>query len=124
MTVSAVSPWRTAFWRERPLPSSVTGPVLSCALRRLASICRKEVILPPVEELGSFRYFDATLRRRLHHPDGVRTLDCPPDQRPPHHPSQPARWHACWPTGSQQRRGDQSLGSATRRARCRDGEVV
>jgi hypothetical protein len=39
------------------LPSSVRGPVLSRALRRLASICRKEVILPPGEELASFRHF-------------------------------------------------------------------
>src|SRR4029077_17245768 len=44
MTVSAVRPWRTALQRERRLPSSVTGPVLLRALRRLASICRKLVI--------------------------------------------------------------------------------
>src|SRR5215470_17099388 len=44
MTVSAVSPWRTAFWRDLLLPSSVVGPVLKRALRRLASICRSEVI--------------------------------------------------------------------------------
>jgi hypothetical protein len=39
------------------LPSSVTGPVLRRALRRLASICREEVILPPGEQLASFRHF-------------------------------------------------------------------
>jgi len=35
---SAVKPWRTALQRERCLPSSVIGPVLLRALRRLASI--------------------------------------------------------------------------------------
>ena len=44
ITVSAVSLWRTALQRERCLPSSVMGPVLLQALRRLASICLKEVI--------------------------------------------------------------------------------
>jgi hypothetical protein len=43
-TVSAVRPWRTALQRERCLPSSEIGPVLLRALRRLASICLKEVI--------------------------------------------------------------------------------
>ena len=38
MTVSAVAPWRPALRRERSLPSSVTGPVLLRALRRLAAI--------------------------------------------------------------------------------------
>src|ERR1700741_2811909 len=44
MTVSAVSPCRTAFWRDLLLPPSEIGPVLRRALRRLASICRSEVI--------------------------------------------------------------------------------
>src|SRR5437879_5773817 len=44
MTVSAHSPCRTAFRRDRLLPSSVFGPVLMTALRRLASICRNEVM--------------------------------------------------------------------------------
>src|SRR5215468_11176058 len=38
------NPCRTAFCRDRHLPSSVFGPVLLSALRRLASICRNEVI--------------------------------------------------------------------------------
>ena len=33
-------PWRTALRRKRSLPSSVLGPVLFEALRRLAAICR------------------------------------------------------------------------------------
>src|SRR5215469_12817977 len=44
MTVSAVSPWRTALRRDACLPASVFGPVLLRALRRLASIWRYEVI--------------------------------------------------------------------------------
>ena len=44
MTVSAVRPWRTALQRERRLPSGVVGPVLFSVLRRLASICLREVI--------------------------------------------------------------------------------
>src|ERR1700746_2787342 len=43
-----------AFWRDLFLPSSVTGPVLSCALRRLASICRSEVIELPVSNWVRF----------------------------------------------------------------------
>jgi hypothetical protein len=42
--VSAHNPWRTAFCRDRRLPSSVLGPVLLSALRRLASICRNDVM--------------------------------------------------------------------------------
>ena len=38
MTVSAVSPCRIAFWRERSFPTSLIGPVLLRAFRRLASI--------------------------------------------------------------------------------------
>ena len=54
MTVSAVSPWRTALPRERCLPASVFGPVLLCALRRLASIWRNEVIAGRPRQLASF----------------------------------------------------------------------
>jgi hypothetical protein len=45
MTVSAVSPWRTAFCEACCLRVSVLGPVLPSALRRLASICLTEVML-------------------------------------------------------------------------------
>jgi hypothetical protein len=34
-------------------------------LRRLASICRKEVILPPDQKLASFRHFETSPQRRL-----------------------------------------------------------
>src|SRR5229473_7952492 len=44
MTVSAHNPCRTAFRRDWRLPSSVLGPVLLMALRRLASIRRNEVM--------------------------------------------------------------------------------
>src|SRR5262245_48388776 len=44
MTVSAVSPWRTALRRDVCLPASVLGPVLLIALRRLASNCLHDVI--------------------------------------------------------------------------------
>src|SRR5215468_593606 len=44
-TVSAVSPWRTALQRDTCFPASVFGPVLLSALRRLASICRYEIIV-------------------------------------------------------------------------------
>src|SRR5262249_23668420 len=44
MTVSAVSPWRTALRRDFCFPASVLGPVLLNALRRLASNCRHDVI--------------------------------------------------------------------------------
>jgi hypothetical protein len=54
MTVSAVRPWRTALQRERCLPSGVVGPMLFSALRRLASICLRELIANPSEQLGSF----------------------------------------------------------------------
>jgi hypothetical protein len=54
MTVSAVKPWRTAFRRDRSLPSGVIGPVLFCALRRLASICLNEVVKHHLQELASF----------------------------------------------------------------------
>jgi hypothetical protein len=37
------------------LPSGVVGPVLFSALRRLASICLKELIEEQLEQLGSFR---------------------------------------------------------------------
>ena len=58
MTVSAVRPWRTALQRERCLPSGVVGPVLFDALRRLASICLRELIEYRTEQLASFRHFD------------------------------------------------------------------
>src|SRR6516225_4321274 len=44
MTVSAVSPCRTALQRDACLPASVLGPVLLSALRRLASICLYEIM--------------------------------------------------------------------------------
>src|SRR5262249_52967325 len=44
MTVSAVSPCRTAFRRETSLPASVLGPVLLSALARLDGILRYEVM--------------------------------------------------------------------------------
>src|SRR6478736_314503 len=44
MTVSAVRPCRTAFCRDRALPSSVRGPVLCRALSRLAWICLSDVM--------------------------------------------------------------------------------
>jgi len=54
---------RMGLLTERILPRpflalSVMGLALSYALRRLASICRKEVILPQSEELASFRCFE------------------------------------------------------------------
>src|ERR1035437_449097 len=56
MTVSAVRPWRTALRRERSLPSGVVGPVLLSALRRLASICLRELI--ENQQLASFHHED------------------------------------------------------------------
>src|SRR5262249_56605679 len=44
MTVSAMSPWRTALPRDAFLPASIFGPVLLRAFRRLASIWRYEVM--------------------------------------------------------------------------------
>ena len=53
-TVSAVSPWRKALARDDRLPSSVLGPVLRKALRRLASIWRNEVMVRlPLSESAS-----------------------------------------------------------------------
>ena len=54
ITVSAVRPWRTALRRDCWLPSSLLGPVLLSALRRLAWICRNEVIAARPPEMGSF----------------------------------------------------------------------
>jgi hypothetical protein len=54
MMVSAVRPWRIALHRDRCLPSNVVGPVLFDALRRLASICFKELIEDQLEQLASF----------------------------------------------------------------------
>ena len=56
-TVSAIRPWQTALQRKRCLPSSVTGPVLLAALRRLASICLRVVIERESRQLASFCYF-------------------------------------------------------------------
>src|ERR1019366_9801997 len=58
MTVSAVRPWRTALQHERRLPSGVVGPVLFSALRRLASICLRELIADQAEQLALFRHAD------------------------------------------------------------------
>src|ERR1700677_473916 len=44
MTVSALSPCRTALRRERCFPAFVVGPVLLSEFRRLASNCLKDVI--------------------------------------------------------------------------------
>src|SRR3974377_1048395 len=52
MTVSTVRPWRTALQRERSLPSSVVGPVLLRALRRLASICLRELMGYSTHKIG------------------------------------------------------------------------
>src|SRR5882724_5027710 len=41
--ISAHTPCRTALRRERYFPASVVGPVLFSALRRLASIWRRDV---------------------------------------------------------------------------------
>jgi hypothetical protein len=35
-----VSPWRYAFWLDRFAPEADRGPVLFCAFRRFAAICR------------------------------------------------------------------------------------
>src|SRR3974377_93196 len=52
MTVSTVRPWRPALQRERSLPSSVVGPVLLRALRRLASICLSELMGYSTHKIG------------------------------------------------------------------------
>ena len=65
MTVSAVRPWRTALQRERRLPSGVVGPVLFSALRRLASICLRELI-ENQSELGSFCHEDGPALQYCH----------------------------------------------------------
>src|SRR5260370_35034764 len=56
MTVSAHNPCRMAFCRDWLLPSSVFGPVLLMALRRLASIWRNEVMgwCAPLHSLKEF----------------------------------------------------------------------
>src|SRR6516164_8250811 len=54
MTVSAVSPWRTALQRDACFPASVLGPVLLRELRRLASICLREVIEGRPQVFASF----------------------------------------------------------------------
>src|SRR5450759_5857885 len=61
MTVSAVRPWRNALLRERSLPSGVVGPALLSALRRLASICLRDVIEHRSQQMGSFRHLGITM---------------------------------------------------------------
>src|SRR6516225_246392 len=93
ITVSAVSPWRTALQRDTCFPASVLGPVLLSALRRLASICLYEVmvsrfpnrlrfaILNPRADVSSakgcelwrqHRYRTYPTKRLHHHNDGPR----------------------------------------------------
>ena len=67
MTVSAVRPWREALQRECSLPSGVVGPVLLSALRRLASICLRDVIEDRSEQMGSFRHLGEARMRDLWH---------------------------------------------------------
>jgi hypothetical protein len=74
MTVSAVSPCRIAFRRDRLSPSSVKGPVLSCALRRLASICRSDVIRLPASNW--FRFVILTAGRGVIRSE-QGTIHCP-----------------------------------------------
>src|SRR5262252_8671304 len=77
MTVSAVSPWRTALRRDVSLPTSVLGPVLLRALRRLASNCLHDVI-----EAGPsnwVRFAILARRHRLHSAvDGFSTKEREP----------------------------------------------
>src|SRR4051812_20274563 len=40
MKACAAMPWTKAFWAEAALPSVVFGPVLFCAFRWFAAICR------------------------------------------------------------------------------------
>jgi len=124
MTVSAVRPRRTAFCRDLLLPSSVTGPVLSCAFRRLASICRSELILPPAAKLASFRYFQAEQGRQLHG-RGAAVEPCPALTRTVYFVL-----NSCVGTFDRMREGpkprrngqkDRARASATTRARCRGG---
>src|SRR5450756_548224 len=75
--VSVVRPWRTALQRERRLPSGVVGPVLFSALRRLASICLRELIENQAEQLGWFRLEDGPGSRRGHlRPCRLRYFAC------------------------------------------------
>ena len=48
------SPWVVAFWADAALPSGVFGPVLCCALRRLAADLRLELIFvsPYLQRIG------------------------------------------------------------------------
>src|SRR3974377_386697 len=65
MTVSTVRPWRTALQRERSLPSSVVGPVLFRALRRLASICLRELMGYSTHKIGFVLLVANTLQSGL-----------------------------------------------------------
>jgi hypothetical protein len=49
-TTGTARPWRKAFRRVRALPALLRGPVLFCALRRLAAILASEVIRPIVDQ--------------------------------------------------------------------------
>ena len=52
-SAARLKPWRRAFCAARALPAAVRGPVLACALRRLASSLRALVMLPPGAALGA-----------------------------------------------------------------------
>src|SRR6516225_632102 len=65
MTVSAVSPWRTALRRDTCFPASVFGPVLLSALRRLASICLNEVMAICLAKWVRFVILTSAERGRL-----------------------------------------------------------
>ena len=47
VSIGALSPWRKAFFAERALPLGVFGPVLACALERLACRWRSLVMYGP-----------------------------------------------------------------------------
>src|SRR5260370_38060973 len=47
MISAAVKPCLRALWRTAARPSGVVGPWLLAALRRFASCCRSDIILPP-----------------------------------------------------------------------------
>src|SRR5262249_44344597 len=81
MTVSAVSPWRTALRREACLPTSVRGPVLLSALRdwpRTAAMTS----LRPAWQIGfvSVRLVGACYQRRRIPPREL-SIDLVADER-------------------------------------------
>src|SRR3974390_3312089 len=65
MIVSAVRPWLNALQRERSLPSSVVGPVLWRALRRLASIRLNELMRYSTHKIGFVLLVASTLQSRF-----------------------------------------------------------